>query len=30
MYDLDRLEKMILRSLVADFFVVRPHDNEHE
>ena len=30
MYDLDRLEKMILRSLVADFIVVRPQDHEHE
>jgi hypothetical protein len=30
MYDLERLEKMILRSLVADFLVLSSHDNEHE
>lgn len=29
MYELERLEKMILRSLVADFFVHRPQ-NDHE
>jgi hypothetical protein len=30
MYELERLEKMILRSLVADFFVFHRPQNDHE